>query len=240
MGSHTYCSKCNSSCQDCNTCESCNDKCNASGGCLSIQTFCKKNQVYNNKFSFQQCVSKNEIICKTDQKDHFSRTTWNKIIEHINEAFDKGVSPLSDHSDDGNGVQSGSTGGSSGVLEDNTNLFITAEQFKKAATALDSLGGFSSTSGIEDTITALKGIKKDTVIYGHYFESLESYAKNLKLKNTQCDDCNAGCNVQCNLCQLCNVSSNCQVTCELNRQTSTKCCGCNTGCEVTTQTTPSS
>lgn len=233
MSDQRVCASCNTTCQLCNVCQSCNTACNASSGCNSKQTFCSNKQVYsdliNEDFSFSQCVAKNEIICKLDEKNHFNRSVWNEIVTYINDAFDKGVSPLTDKSDKKTGgIQAGSKGGSSGVTADTTNLFITATQFVKIATALDNLGGHTTNDAV-DTLSSLKTIKENDVIYGHYFESLEEYATSLKLKNTQCDDCNAGCNVTCNLCQKCNEG--CQDNCDASSHTKTVCCGCNTSCE---------
>lgn len=233
MSSETYCVSCNNSCQSCNTCQSCNATCNAESGCNSQQTFCPSKQVYStlidSAFSFSQCAIKNEIICKLDEEAHFNRSVWNEIVTYINSAFDEGTSPLTDNSDGGTGgIQDGSKGGDSGVTADTTNLFITAAQFVKIAGALDSLGGHAENDAV-DTLTTLKSVKKNDVIYGHYFESLEEYANSLKLKDTQCDDCNAGCNVTCNLCQKCN--SGCQDSCDIGSHTDTTCCGCDSSCE---------
>lgn len=223
MSTQYSCSKC----QSCNTCQACNASCNASSGCNSKQTFCPSAQRYGD-FSFSKCVSKNELICKTTETSHFSRTTWNEIVTHINGAFSKGAAQPSNKAGSGSGVSGSGRGGSSGISADSTNLYITAEQFKKAATALGSLGGTRSTSSSPaDSLSTLQSVVKDNVIYGHYFESLEYYADNLLLKTTQCNDCNAGCNVTCNACQKCNQG--CQANCDQNSQS--YCCGCDSSCE---------
>lgn len=243
----TYCSACNSSdgceslntCQTCNSCQSCNENCNAASGCNVIQTFCSSAQSVGT-FSFGQCVKAGEAFLKL--------SNWNKIFTFINDAYDEGNSSPSNKARSGSGVTSDGTGGDSGLPASETYAYMTASRFNDVADAIGGLGGPSRSSvkfTNPDTNTTSTKVSSGDKIYGSYFESLETYASSLKYKSSQCDDCNAGCNVQCNTCLLCNAEDNCG-SCDGSCQSHVKktgrtcescnkCDNCQSTCEISCQ-----
>lgn len=196
------CQSCNG-CQGCNSCESCNVNCNDTG-CNTIQAFCSIGAQSVGGFSFNQPVSSNQTFLTKDN--------WNRLITYIRAAYAEGNSEFS-----------GGTGGDSGLPVEDTNDFMTADVFNKVSEALGNLGS----SGPEYRARGKTNDYPGDVIYGRYFEDLESYANNLQYTTSQCDDCNAGCNVTCNGCQKCN-SGGCQ-----NNSPSRCCSSCNS-CESNT------
>lgn len=105
---------------------------------------------------------------------------------------------------------------------------MTAEMFNKVATALGGLGSEAPIFFNPDSKSYQSTMQTDIdIIYGSYFDTLEDYANNLKYTITQCDNCNAGCNVTCDGCQSCNSGG-----CQTNSPSS--CCShCNT-CQADT------
>lgn len=180
-------------CQYCVSCQSCNVNCNDTG-CNTIQAFCSIGKQSVGPFSFGQCVFSGQTVYKF-------RASWNKLISYINSAYSAGKT---------------SNGGSSGLPSSDTNEFITASMFNKISEALGNLGSIGPSKRVT-------GGPNGDIIYGSYFESLESYANNLKYKTSQCDNCNIGCNVTCNSCQKC-VTGGCQ-----NHSQSNCCSKCVTG-----------
>ena len=70
-------------------------------------------------------------------------------------------------------------------------------------------------------------VEQDKVIYGSYFDSLETAASAMKINKYACDGtCNAKCNGGCDACQSCNKS--CNGSCNGSRQAEYyyTCCGC--------------
>lgn len=190
------CQTCDS-CQYCVRCQSCNTNCNSSG-CNTIQAFCSIGKQTVGSFDFNQCVSSGETVYKF-------RTNWNRLITYINDAYEAGRK---------------SNGGSSGLPSSDTNEFITAAMFNKISAALGGLGSTGPSRRVKGKST---GDTTEDVIYGSYFEDLESYANNLKYKTSQCDNCNTGCNVTCDRCQKCD-SGGCQ-----NHFPSSCCSFCHSG-----------
>lgn len=191
------CQTCNQ-CQYCVNCQSCNTNCNNPSGCNTIQAFCSINKQQVGSFNFDQCVSSGQTVYKF-------RDSWNRLITHINNAYAAGKE---------------SNGGQSGLPSSDTHEFITAAMFNKIS---DALGGLGSTGPSRRVRGKSTGDTIEDVIYGSYFEDLEDYANKLKYKTSQCDACNAGCNVICNSCQKCNTGG-CQ-----NHSPSSCCSSCNNG-----------
>lgn len=228
------CQKCDSGCQSCDqctkcdSCESCDKNCNGTG-CLSSQAFCATSQRAGT-FSFGVPTSKDSLF--------FSRETWNKIITHINNAYTKGTYSLSNKAQSGTGASGIGTSGLAKLSLD-TNDFMTAKKFNEVSEALGKLG--SAGPGL--TVYAVGSEKKPAgdIIYGSYFETLETYANNLLYKTTQCNDCNVACNVKCNTCLKCNVENcgSCDNGCQSDAiQT---CCGsCQSSCQCSGQNNQSS
>lgn len=224
-----YCSSCNvdcqskNTCQSCNSCESCNNSCNAgAGACNTVQSFCSLGGQSAGGFSFGNCVSSGEIIDIDN--------SWNGLLSYINAAYAKGASSLSNGAQSGSGVSGSGNAGSSGLPNIDTSLrssdsqgkgFITASMFNQIAAALGGLGS----SGPSTRVSS------EDIIYGSYFESLESYANVLRYQSTQCDNCNVGCNVKCNTCLTCNEENcgTCNGSCQAHSPTysnSSYCCAC--------------
>lgn len=217
------CQSCNSchsgnTCSYCNSCMSCNSSCNASSGCNTIQSFCSKSQSAGG-FSFNQTIAKDELLV--------TRANWNRLITYIRNAYAKGSSSLVNNAKSGSGVSGSGKGGTPDLPESDTNTYMTADIFNKVSIAL---GGLGST-GPERRVT-----KDVDIIYGSYFKDLETYANNLKYKTTQCDNCNAGCNVKCNTCLTCNVENcgRCNGSCQSH--SSNTCCSstCQHSCQSET------
>lgn len=195
------CNSCNrcitcETCNDCLTCEACNGP---SDGCLNCQGYCESNQwvceqVKENGiltcgtkvFGWGSCENGE---CAASGEYIFSRNTWNKIINYINDArknaADKKGMPTTQ-------------------LYLDYNNYLTAEKFNQVSRAL-----FESpylTNALEEEVSPQIVNVGDTV-YGSYFEDLAIRANNLKYVSSACkDQCDAGCN-NCNICQGCN---NCQ------------------------------
>lgn len=256
-----WCSNCNvdcqnlNTCQSCNSCESCNSSCNAgAGACNTIQAFCSIGGQSVGGFSFGSCVSSDQFI-DID-------SSWNGLLSYINAAYAKGSSSLSNGAQSGSGVSGSGNAGSSGLPNIDTSFkntdsqkkgFITANMFNQIAAALGGLGSSGPNTSV----------KSNDIIYGSYFEQLETYANILQYQTTQCDNCNAGCNVKCNTCLKCNeencgtcngscqshspsysdslyccscdVCDTCQTTCELSCQTGQSCSSCQS-CNVVANT----
>lgn len=176
----------------CQTCNSCQDCVSCQGTCNTSQAFCAVSSQKVGSFSFNQCVSSGETVYKF-------RTDWNRLITHINNAYAAG---------------SKSNGGDSGLPSSDTNEFITAAMFNKISAALGGLGSAGPSRRVKGKSN---GDSTADVIYGSYFEDLETYANNLKYKTSQCDNCNTKCNVTCN-----------GGTCENHSQTNC-CSSCNNG-----------
>ena len=73
-----------------------------------------------------------------------------------------------------------------------SDTFITASEFNRVAEYAD----YSTTVG------------KNTLIYGSYYEGLESAISNLKYKQDQCEECDQECDVDCDSCQSCDGGCN--------------------------------
>ena len=146
------------------------------------------------------------------------------MISYINRAYAKG---------------SEKDGGSSGLPSSDSNTFMTASMFNRVASALGGLGS----SG--PNLKTMVGGPYGDVILGSYFETLESYADALKYKTSQCDTCNASCDVTCKDCQMCNDNGNCG-SCNGSCQSHSPsygnrcetCNNCESTCEKSAQTTP--
>lgn len=186
------CQSCNN-CQGCNSCQSCNTACN-SVGCNTIQAFCSIGGQSVGSFDFNQCVSAGQTF--------LTKANWNRLITYIRNAYAEGTKQ---------------NGGDSGLPASDTNTYMTADVFNKVSAAL---GGLGST-GPSRRVKAKSATDDGDVVYGSYFEDLESYANNLKYKTNQCDNCNTGCNVTCTGCQKCN-SGGCQ-----NNSPTNCCSSCN-------------
>lgn len=227
------CQSCNSGCQSqntcskCNSCESCNVNCNGSG-CNTIQTFCVSNQKVGS-FSFNQPIGTDELFLK--------KTNWNRLITHINNAYAKGSASLSNNAQSGTGVRNPGNGGNSGLPDSDENDFMTADMFNKVSIALGNLGSAGPSRRVVADVD---------IVYGSYFKDLENYANNLQYKSSQCNNCNAGCNVKCNTCLVCNVENcgACNGTCQAH--SSTSCCSsscqhsCQSSCQKSCQNQTSS
>lgn len=121
----------------------------------------------------------------------FSRENWNAGIAKINEVFNTGIAPAT----------------SSNISTNTADTFLTADEFKRVAGATE--------------YENVNEITKGGLIKGSYFTKLESAIAVLKYKTTQCDKCNAG-------CQIC---INCNSGCDAGKQKKedTYCCKCNAG-----------
>lgn len=85
---------------------------------------------------------------------------------------------------------------------------MTAEMFNKVARSLEGLENGAVSFYNPDTKQNQQSMTPDVdICYGSYFSTLESYANNFKLHSSQCDNCNANCNVKCNKCQKCNQTN---------------------------------
>ena len=227
------CQSCNSGCQSqntcskCNSCESCNVNCNGSG-CNTIQNFCSTNQSAGG-FSFNQPLKKDDLF--------LTKVNWNRLITYINNAYKKGSTSLSNRAQSGNGVTSTGIGGNSGLPESDPNDFMTEDMFNKVSQALGGLGSSGPTRRVKANVD---------IVYGSYFQDLENYANNLQYKKSQCNNCNAGCNVKCNTCLVCNVENcgACDGSCQSH--TSRNCCSsscqhsCQSSCQKSCQNKDSS
>ena len=204
------CQKCHG-CNSCVTCQTCNRSCNGVSGCLSCQSFCQTDQKVSSRqgqFSWGVSVTSDSLF--------FSRDTWNKIIEYINNARAAGTL---------------SNSGLTALTKDN-NTFMTASKFNEVSSALFNLGGNDSAHS-KKTVYAVGSNEKPEgdIVYGSYFTNLADQANHLKYKSNQCDLCNTGCN-NCNNCQGCN-------TCERGNERNGECKSGNTHskcCESTTTT----
>lgn len=176
----------------CQTCDSCQNCVTCQGTCNSSQAFCSIGGQSVGGFSFNQCVSSGESVYQF-------RTNWNRLITYINNAYAAGTTQ---------------NGGSSGLPSKDDNEFITASMFNKISAALGGLGSSGPSKRVKG---ASNGDSTSDVIYGSYFENLESYANTLKYTTSQCNTCNTGCNVTCN-------GGGCQ-----NNSPSNCCSSCNTG-----------
>ena len=225
------CNSCNygNTCSNCNSCESCNTNCNASSGCNTIQSFCSSNQSAGG-FSFNQTLNKDDLF--------LTKTNWNGLLEYINDAYSRGSNSLKNNAQSGSGVSGSGKGGSSGLPDEDSNVFMTASMFNDVAEAL---GGLGSTSSItfynpltKQNQTSMEGGPNGDIIFGSYFKELESYASGLKYKTTQCDNCNAGCNVKCNTCLKCNNNDNCG-SCDKKCESHSSNTCCSTTCQHSCQ-----
>lgn len=215
------CQTCNSGCQSKNTCQRCNScqKCNSGcQKCNSCQGTCQSSQAFC-------AIGRQSVGSFSFNQDvsadalFLTKANWNRLISYINNAYSRGRQK---------------DGGNSGLPSSDTNTFMTADMFNKVSSALGGLGS----SGPRFRA------KVDDVIYGSYFESLESYADSLEYKTNQCDNCNTGCNVSCLGCQSCNTGcqtcnkgncGSCNASCQSHSPT-TCCSKCNVGCESHTST----
>lgn len=201
-------------CQDgCDYCtdRTCDTVCSDSRYCQTCESFCEHQQISNNGFTFSACVAKNEIIGNVVYYKNgvrtkgFSRDTWNEAIERINAIYGEG-----DHSN----------AAASQISLNNTDEFMTFDEYKRVADAID----FDYDSNIQ----------KNAIIYGQYFKDLENAVAKMLYKSNQCDTCNATCNV-CETCQSCNKEcdtydcDHCNYRCDV----------CDTGCCEPTTTTNS-
>lgn len=221
------CNSCNygNTCSTCNSCMACDKNCNAASGCNTIQTFCKTSGQSAGGFSFNQSVTKDALF--------LTKANWNRLISYIRAAYDKGSNSLINNAQSGIGVQSPGKGGDSGLPESDTNTYMTASMFNKVSAALGGLGSTGPTRRVQADVD---------IVYGSYFKDLETFANNLTYKTTQCDNCNAGCNVKCNTCLTCNVENcgACNGTCQTH--SSNTCCSttcqhsCQTACQKSAQT----
>ena len=176
--------ECATRCTSCVRCQNCDEGCQ--GACDSCQGFCETNREdSNNEFTFSKCVAKDEII----GAEYFSRATWNEAITRINAIFAKGTG----NGGNGKGVSRPYNAISSQIEANSTDLFMTAEEFKRVATAAN--------MEVDNT-----KIVKDQVIYGSYFSSLANAVAHLHYKSYQCDLCNSSCDVDCDNCQRCDSS----------------------------------
>ena len=183
-------------CLSCETCETC-DGCESP--CNICQNYCENVQNSNNKFKFTACVSSGQIIGTLDDElkgyNYFNRNRWNDAIKRINNVFTTGK-------EDG--------WGNTISLCSNSEEFISAQEFNRVASAAD----FFNT-----------GVEQNGVIYGSYYEKLQTYIKNLNYKNTQCEKCNIVCDITCDECQLCNISCNgCNTSSDVNIIPCGDCC----------------
>ena len=220
------CNSCNygNTCSKCNSCESCNVNCNGAS-CNTIQAFCSTSGQSAGGFSFNQPIGKDELF--------LTKTNWNRLITYIREAYNKGSNSLTNNAQSGNGVSSPGKGGDSGLPVSDTNIFMTADMFNKVSSALGGLGSSGPSRRVQTDVD---------IVYGSYFKDLETYANNLNYKKTQCNNCNAGCNVKCNTCLVCNVENcgACNGTCQTH--SSNNCCSstcqhsCQSSCEKSAQT----
>ena len=205
--------ECETCCTSCVTCQNCDEGCQ--GTCDSCQGFCETNREdSNNAFSFSKCVAKDEII----GVGYFSRDTWNEAISQINEVFSQGVG----YNGNGKGVSTPYNAESSTISLNSTDLFMTAAEFKRVATAAD--------MAVNDSLIA-----KDQIIYGSYFSSLANAVAHLHYKSYQCDLCNSSCDVDCDNCQSCNAGCD-----GCDSQCGDYCCDCcdNNCCDNNTPNPP--
>lgn len=173
-------------CDSCVTCQTCNESCNGpEEGCLTCEGFCQIDQTVSSwagEFEWKEPVSSNSLF--------FSRSTWNKIIEYINKARAAGDS------------ENGATSGLS-ALEEDDNVYMTANKFNEVATALFNLGGNDSDYS-QRTVYAVGSKEKPEgdIVYGSYFEELEDQVNHLQYKSDQCNSCNTACD-DCDSCEGC-------------------------------------
>ena len=159
------------------TCSGC-DSCQICDGCMvdceDCQSFCETGgQNSNNGFSFDKCISSGEAM--TPDSTGFSRNDWNNAINRINSVFREG---------------SQSNASSSTISTNTSDLYLSAAEFKRVASA----AGYTSDNS---------NIVSGALIYGTYFSRLENAIANLKYKWGQCDMCNAACDGGCNECMSC-------------------------------------
>ena len=210
-----YCSSCNAGCEAVNSCNKCNscEKCNNAG----CEETCILIQSFCNTTG-QSVGSFSFNQCLASNEMFLTKANWNRLITYINNAYAKG---------------SKKSGGSSGLPPSDTNDFMTADMFNKVSAALGGLGS----SGPSKRVT-----KDVDIVLGSYFTSLESYASSLKYTTSQCNKCNASCDVTCKECQLCNVTNcgGCNGSCQShspNYGSSCQSCNtCQTSCEKSAQT----
>lgn len=186
QSSEAYCGEtiCKGGCNaHCNTaCQSCD----STGGCQTIQNFCKTSQSAASYISLsclfnQACIASNEII--GPDVGLFNRDAWNSIFEKLQSIYSYGA-----------------LGGHTISSQKETSSFITASNVKALASEVGSASAGS--------------IAKEGVIYGTYFSDIASAVRSLSIDKNQCDNCNISCNVTCNnngsgSCQTCD-SSGCQ------------------------------
>lgn len=222
-----YCEVTCNSCQECNQCEKCNEQCDG-GGCETIQTFCALDKQEVGPFRFYGNTEKDPIgVIKKDDL-FFSKSTWNKIFRYINAAYNKGNHDLENNARSGVGVQGHGDAAEeldSDFPSSDPNDFMTADMFNKVSEALGGLGSsgpsFRATANVD-------------IVYGHYFNTLEKYADEMLYLTTQCNDCNAACNIQCNTCLFCDKNDNCKV-CDDGCQAHDRRDCCSRACEVYAQ-----
>jgi hypothetical protein len=66
------------------------------------------------------------------------------LLEYINNAYSRGSSSLSNNAQSGSGVEGSGKGGTSGLPDEDSNVFMTASMFNDVAEALGRLGSTSS------------------------------------------------------------------------------------------------
>ena len=178
MATLTYCKSCNAAaCQRCNSCQKCNTKCEVA--CNKKQVFCNSCQTFSEAvgkdFSWSKCVAKNESIAP----GYFDKAAWDKIIDYINDARDKGKKQ--------------STGGKISTSAKKDVDPFSASEFNRVATSVN----YNNSN-----------IKSNEVIYGSYFSDLANAASQKNISSSACDTCNAKCDGGCNACQSCNTKCN--------------------------------
>lgn len=214
MASNRYCRSCNAGCESTNSCNRCNscEKCNNP----SCEETCILIQSFC-KTTGQSVGSFSFGQCVSSDETFLTKANWNKLITYINNAYAKG---------------SKKNGGFSGLPSSDSNEFMTADMFNKVSDALGNLG--SSGPGYNK--------KVNDIIYGSYFETLESYANSLKYTTLQCNKCNDSCDVTCKECQKCNVVNcgSCDGSCQAHSPSyGSRCQSCDTcqsSCEKSAQT----
>lgn len=76
---------------------------------------------------------------------------------------------------------------SSTISSCSSDLFITATEFNRVSEAAE----------------CDVNVESEQIIYGSYYQSLESAIANLNYKEDQCDLCNIECDKTCNECEIC-------------------------------------
>lgn len=195
-----------SSCGDIGCCDECQNCNNCDDTCDTKQNFC----TISSQNAAKACGFSNpwgEIKPGDIIIDTLPRSKYNKILDCIEKAYNKG-------SKQDSGLTLTVTG--------ETGDFITAKKTNEIIKAINALNGTVISSNDVPTLA------KDThIVYAKYFNAISKGLMNMKLKSTQCDNCNIECDVTCDNCDGCITCDYCDtcLTCNSCNSVSSWSCG---------------